>query len=138
MAFLLKSDYFSSITTGVLDALTGGDDNIITELSAEAVEEMKSYLNTRYLTATIFAASGTDRNKTLVMYCKDIALFHIYAVYSLTVIPVNRVNRYNNALNWLCDVRDQKINVDGLPINTNPLGVMIKTGTNPKRENHQL
>ena len=138
MGFLAKTDFYTSINTGVLDALTGGDDSIINELSAEAVEEVKSYLNTRYLTDTIFAATGTDRNKTIMMYCKDIALFHIYAVYSLTVIPVNRVNRYNNALNWCRDVRDQKINVDRLPINTNPAGVMIKTGTNPKRENHQL
>jgi hypothetical protein len=33
MAFLEKPDYVTTISTAALDALTGGDDQIITELS---------------------------------------------------------------------------------------------------------
>lgn len=134
MAFLEKEDYAFSINIPVLDALTGGDDGIIDELSAEAVEEMKSFLNARYDVDAIFEAGGGDRNKTIVMYCKDIALYHIYSIYNLRMIPGNRITRYKHALKWLEDVCEQKINPEGLTLNTKSF---VKTGGNEKRINHQ-
>jgi hypothetical protein len=134
-SFLNKPDYFSSIKTAVLDALTGGNDAIIDELSAEAVEEMKSYLNTRYDVNLIFGAAGTARNKSVVMYAKDIALYHIYSIAAFHIIPETRVNRYKKALSWLQDVNEQSINPEGLPLNTKSL---VKSGSNEKRINQQL
>ena len=133
-SFLSKPDYKYSINTLVLDGLTGGDDSIIDELSAEAVEEVKSYLNARYDVAAIFAAAGPARNKTILMYCKDIGLYHIYSIFTFREIPEIRVTRYKKAIHWLEQVCEQKINPEGLPINK----TMIKTGSNEKRINHQL
>lgn len=132
--FLIKADYFSTIKTTVLDALTGGNDTIIEELSAEAVEEMKSYLNTRYDINLIFAATGTLRNKTVLMYAKDIALYHIYSYAAFYAIPETRVNRYKKALSWLQEVHEQIINPEGLPTNSKSL---VRTGSNEKRINQQ-
>ena len=132
MAFLAKTDYRFSISISVLNTLTGGDDTIIDEMSAEAVEEMKSYLATRYDTTTIFAATGSNRNKSLMMYCKDISLYHLYSISTMMAIPDARVNRYNKALKWLEQVSEQKINPDGLPLNTKSL---VKSGSNEKRIN---
>ena len=137
MPFLAKTDYRFSINLTVLDSLTGGDDSIVDELSLEAIEEMKSCINERYNVISIFSAVGTDRNRTIMMYCKDIALYHIYSIYSLTPIPQSRINRYAKALSWLQDVRDQKINVDGLTLSTNPDSAMVKSGGNDKRGNYQ-
>src|SRR5690349_1435196 len=100
MAFLAKTDFKYSIDLNTLDALTGGDDSIWTELSDEAVQEMKSFLNARYDVATIFAAVGLLRDKTIVMYCKDICLYHLYSIYAFRAIPQIRVDRYNHALQW--------------------------------------
>ena len=135
MAFLKKPDYFSSINMDVLDALTGGDDTIIDELSNEAIEEVKSYLNARYDVDTIFAATGTDRNKTVLMYCKEIALFHIYSIYTFRAIPEIRITRYKNSFKWLKGVSVQQINPEGLQLNEK---TFVKTGSNEKRINHQL
>ena len=134
MAFLAKTDYRFSISISVLNSLTGSDDTIVDEFSAEAVEEMKSYLNTRYDVTAIFNTTGTNRNKTIMMYCKDISLYHLYSISTMVVIPEVRVNRYKKALQWLEDVNEQKINPDGLPVNTKSL---VKTGGNEKRINHQ-
>lgn len=134
MAFLAKTDFKFSIDLSVLDNLTGSDDTIIDELSAEAVTEMKSFLNSRYDVTVIFNAIGTARDKTIVMYCKDIALYHIHSLYNLRVIPAIRLNRYNHALQWMQDVCEQKINPEGLPVNTSSF---IKTGSNTPRINQQ-
>lgn len=134
MRFLTKPDFKHSISLTVLDALTGNDDTIIDELSAEAVTEMKFVLGARYDVNTIFSITGAGRPKNLVMYCKDIALFHIYSISNLGEIPENRVKRYEAALQWMKDVNAQKINLDGLPLNTKTL---VKYGSNEKRINHQ-
>lgn len=134
MAFLEKADYYTSINLSVLDALTGGDDSIIDELSAEAITEMKSFLNARFDVEQIFNATGVDRNKMILMYCKDIALFHIYSIYNFRRVPEIRDKRYKNALQWLQDVNEQRINPEGLPTNEK---TFVKTGGNEKRINHQ-
>ncbi len=134
MAFLAKTDFKYSIDLTTLDALTGADDSIWVELSDEAVQEMKSFLNSRYDVAAIFAAIGLLRDKTIVMYCKDITLYHLYSIYSFRAIPKIRIDRYNHALQWLADVQAQKINPDGYPVNTTSL---IKSGSNDKRMNQQ-
>lgn len=134
MAFLAKTDFKYSIDLTVLDALTGADDSIWVELSDEAVNEMKSFLNSRYDVATIFAAVGLLRDKSIVMYCKDITLYHLYSIYSFKAIPKIRIDRYNHALQWLQDVQAQKINPEGFLLNTS---TFVKYGGNDKRMNQQ-
>ncbi len=135
MAFLSKIDFRFSISTAVIDSITGGDDSIVDELAAEAIEEMKSYLNERYDVVTVFSATGTARNKMIVMYCKDIALYHLYSIPTLMTIPDNRINRYSKALTWLKDVRDQKLNINGLTVNV--ANSLVKSGGNDRRESYQ-
>ena len=132
--FLDKSDYSTSINIAVIDSLTGGDDAIINTLSEEAVEELKSYLNSRYDVQELFAVGGDERNKTLMMYAKDIALYHLYSINTLSSMPETRMNRYKKALSWLQDVSEQKINPEGLQLNNKSF---VKTGGNEKRINHQ-
>lgn len=134
MPFLEKADYKYAISISVLDQLVGYDDTIIDQLSAEAVIEMRGSLNSRYDVNTIFSVTGSGRNKTLLMYCTDIALYHIYSISLLNPIPQLRVDRYNHALQWLQDVNEQKINPEGLPLNTKSF---VKTGSNDKRINQQ-
>ncbi|MEP7170370.1 MAG: phage protein Gp36 family protein [Bacteroidota bacterium] len=129
-----KIDYRFTINVAVLDALTGGDDHIIDELSNEAITEMKSYLNARYDVDAIFNAVGDARDKTILMYCKDLALYHIFSYRSYKIVPENRMKRYEKALQWLEDVCKQKINPEGLTLNTKSF---VKTGSNDKRINQQ-
>ena len=132
-SFLVKEDYVYSISIEVLDTLTGGNDDIINQISLEAIEEMKSYLNARYDIQSIFSTSGDERNKTILMYCKDIALYHIYSIFTFREMPEIRYTRYKKAIHWLEQVCEQKINPEGLPINK----AFVKSGSNDKRNNHQ-
>src|SRR6185503_18330829 len=134
MSWLVKTDFKYSIDLTTLDALTGADDTIWQEISDEAVTEMKSFLNSRYDVTTIFTTIGIARDRSLLMYCKDITLYHLYSIYSFRSIPKIRVDRYNHALQWLQDVQAQKINPDGFPLNTS---TFVKYGSNDKRVNQQ-
>lgn len=136
-AFLDRPDYYTTINLTVLDTLVGGDTSIITELSLEAIEEMKSYLVSHYDVDAIFSAALATRNKTVLMYCKDIGLYHIFSLYSIRRMPAIREQRYKNAMQWLVNVSEQKLSPVGLPLNTNPESAFVKTGGNEKRINHQ-
>ena len=137
MAFLVHDDLKPAIKLSVLDQLTEGDSAIIDELAAASVEEMKAYLKTRFNVTTIFTATGSARNKLVLMYCRDLVVYHIYSRYTLKVIPAIKVERYKEALKWLEGVRDEMINPDGLPASTSATAGYIKTGSNEKRINHQ-
>ena len=45
----------------------------------EAIEEISGYLRPKYDTEIIFAATGAQRNRLVVMYTCDIALYHMAA-----------------------------------------------------------
>lgn len=134
MSWLAKADFKFSIDQSVLDNLTGGDDTIWQELTDEAVNEMSASLNSRYDVSHIFGTTGTGRDKTIMMYCRDLVLYHLFSIYSFRAIPQIRIDRYNHALQWLQDVSEQKINPEGLPLNTKSF---VKYGSNDKRVNQQ-
>jgi len=77
---------------------------------------------------------GDNRNKQLVMYMIDIALYHMHASINPRNIPQLRIDRYNNAINWckMVNAGDVTANLpDILPIQ----GYSIVYGSNPKRPN---
>lgn len=134
MSFLVKTDFRTSIALDTLDGLTGSDDTIWQDICDEAVIEMIGYLNSRYDAKSIFQAVGVNRDKTIMMYCKDIVLYHLFSSYNFREIPQIRITRYAAALQWMKDVTEQRINPEGFPLGTKTL---IKSGSNDKRVNQQ-
>jgi len=134
MGFLQKEDFRSSISLSAVDSLTGNEEEILMTISRQAEEEMKAYLSLRYDTQSVFNALGEDRNELILMYCKDLAIYHLYSISTLLPIPEVRATRYRQAHRWLKLVTEQKINPVGLPLSELSL---IKPGGNQKRSNHQ-
>jgi phage gp36-like protein len=135
MAFLDKGQFNTIISITVIDKLTGGDDGIINTLIDTAVDEMKSYLRTRYDVTAIFDAGALT--PLIAMYCKDITLYHLFSRSNQSQLPAIRDTRYKQALTWLNDVQDQKINPINLPVLTTGESELVKAGGNTKRNNHQ-
>ena len=134
MAFLVKEQFNTIISITVIDKLTAGDDGIINTLIDTAIDEMKSYLVSRYDLAIFTGEEGT---MLLNMYCKDITLYHLFSRSNQSQIPTIRETRYKQAIAWLNDVQDQKINPVGLTLLTDTEKALVKTGGNTKRNNHQ-
>ena len=101
----------------------------------EAVEEISGYLRPKYDTKAIFEATEYDRNKLIVMYACDIALYHMTASAPQKMGMEIRKERYERAVKWLEGVQVGKI-IPDLPLATdeegNPVGVPMVFGCQKK------
>ena len=118
MPFIVKADFEALIKNNVLDEVTDAEDTLIDQVSLMAQQEMESYLNQKYEVAVIFAATGNNRHKLIMMYAMDIALYHIHARVNPRYIPEIRQIRYDNAIKWLNSVAKGTITPD-LPARVN-------------------
>ncbi len=81
----------------------------------EAVEEIAGYLRPKYDAGAVFSASGKQRNKLVVMYTCDIAIYHMTASTPQKMGMEIRKERYERAIKWLEGVQAGKI-VPDLPL----------------------
>lgn len=135
--FIEMSDYPASIHMEILDALVRQDDTLIEVCEDQAIAEMRGYLSGRYDCDKIFSATGDQRNQLVLMYAKDIALYHIFCIHNPQKISKIRIDRYERAIEWLKGVSKYQISVEGLPLledseNDSP----FRMKSNPKRVNH--
>ena len=102
---------------------------------SEAIEEISGYLRPKYDCPAIFNAEGDSRNKTIVMYTCDIALYHMAASLPQKMGMEIRKERYERAIKWLEGVQAEKILPD-LPLATDesgePTGFLFKFSSQPK------
>lgn len=120
-----------------MELIEGSETTLITAAIDGAVAEAKSYLS-GYDTNAIFSATGRARNALLLIFVKDMALWH----YLNLANPGNelefRRSRYNAAIEWLRSVRKGD-NTPDLPktTTTSPTSSgSVSYGFNPKRGNH--
>lgn len=117
--FIQLSDYDSTVHRDILDSLLRGeaDDNsrIIEDCEMQAIAEMKSYLNKSYDVEKIFTTEGTARHPLVLMYAKDIAVYHLFCIHNPHKMSQIRKDRYERAVDWLKGVASGLITVDGAP-----------------------
>lgn len=117
--FIQLSDYDSTVHRDILDSLLRGeaDDNsrIIEDCEMQAIAEMKSYLNKSYDVEKIFTTEGTARHPLVLMYAKDIAVYHLFCIHNPFKMSQIRKDRYERAVDWLKGVASGLITVDGAP-----------------------
>lgn len=110
--FLTDEDY--SVTSDELttDVLTQSDTT--TRLKAErvAMEEVSSYLRSRYDMEKAFAMTGDQRNGKLVQITVDIALYYLAHALAQNMGIESRENLYKSSIAWLKDVQIGKASPD--------------------------
>ena len=79
MNFITKEDFKVVSSEASLKAITGASQDNIDNAIAEAQEEVAGYLRPKYDTEKIFAMEGNLRNRQIVMYTADIALYNMTA-----------------------------------------------------------
>ena len=77
--FITDEDYKVVIGEQALRVISQVSTENRTNAETEAVEEISGYLRPKYDTVAIFEATGTQRNRLVVMYTCDIALYHMAA-----------------------------------------------------------
>ena len=113
--FITDEDYKVVIGESALKVVSRGSAENRANAEAEAQEEMAGYLRPKYDCEAIFSAEDDGRNRLVVMYCCDIALYHMAASLPQKMGMEIRKERYERAVKWLEGVQSGKI-IPDLPL----------------------
>ena len=113
--FITDEDYKVVIGEQALKVVSQVSQENRANAETEAMEEIAGYLRPKYNTEAVFSAAGTDRNRLVVMYTCDIALYHMAASTPQKMGMEIRKERYERAVKWLEGVQAGKI-VPDLPL----------------------
>lgn len=118
-AFIQLADYDSTVHRDILDSLLRGEaedgNRIIEDCEMQAIAQMKSYLNKTYDVEKIFTAEGKARHPLVLMYAKDIAVYHLFCIHNPYKMSQIRKDRYQQALDFLKGVSEGMVTIDGAP-----------------------
>lgn len=132
--FIEQEDYNASIHSDILEAVTRGDQRTVEVCQNRAIQEMRGYMSGRYDCDAIFGATGDHRIDLVVMYCLDIAVYHILTIHNPQKISQIRKDRFEEAKTWLQGVRDGIINIEGAPeLEEKEESYPYQMRSNPKR-----
>lgn len=112
-AFIQLEDYDATLHREILDSLTRSDEAIIETCEDQAIAEMKGYLKSRYDVDAIFSKTGAERHPLILMYAKDIAVYHIFCIHNPMKMSKIREDRYERAISWLKMANSGDIVIDG-------------------------
>ncbi len=142
MAYLTIQELNTHLHDELVETITRGDETIAQAAIDAAMAEAKGYL-ARFDCARIFSASGSKRNQLLLIFIKDIAIWHLINLCNAGTELQFRQDRYERAIDWLKAVQRGDVSPD-LPIRESeegekqkdsPIGP-IAYGSNPKRCQH--
>lgn len=113
--FIDNEDYKVVIGDAALRVISQASPENISNAEAEAIEEISGYLRPVYDVDAIFSAGEFDRNRLVVMYTVDIALYHLSAAMPQKMGAEIRKERYERAIRWLEGVQSGRI-IPDLPL----------------------
>lgn len=142
MAYITADELRTHLHDEQIETITRGDDTIAQAAIDAAVSETRGYL-TRFDTDRIFQASGSRRNDLLLIFVKDIAVWHLVNLCNAGTELELREKRYDRAVDWLKAVQKGNVSPDlpereaeaGKADKNNPVGP-IAYGSNPRRVQH--
>jgi len=112
--FLTIDDYKAVVDAKTLDIINQSDPANLERAEGYAIDEIKSYLRAvqsnktgirPYDVDAAFAATDNDRNRQLVMYTVDVALYHLISWLPQRIGFEIREIRYKRAIAWLESVQ---------------------------------
>jgi phage gp36-like protein len=136
MAFLTVTELETHIYGENSAVISRGEASIPQAAVDGAIAEAKSYLK-KYDTASVFGATGSNRNALLLIFVKDIAVWHYIQLANPGIDIELREKRYNAAIAWLKGVQKGDISPD-LPDadDDEHASGTIQFGSNPKKVQH--
>jgi phage gp36-like protein len=121
-----------------IEAISDGDETLLTAAIDAGTQEAKSYLKAYDIDAEL-VNTGSARNALLMIFIKDIAVWHFINICHVNTSLELRQDRYKTALAWLKAVQKGEVLPD-LPAIVDADGeannLPYKVTSNPKRTNH--
>ena len=118
-----------------VDVITGGDNTILQSAIDAAISEAKGYLRAFDIT-TEFGKNGDARNSLLIIFLKDITVWHFVNICNVNTDLGLQMERYKRAIDWLKAVQKGDVVPDLEPLpEENKTGIIL-FNSNHKRDNH--
>ena len=118
-----------------IEAISDGDSTMLQAAIDAAIVEAKSYLGA-FDTAAELAKTGTARNPLLIIFVKDIAVWHFINICNVSTSLELRQDRYERAVAWLKAVQRGEVKPDLPELPTDQQAAIISYSSNTKRNNH--
>ena len=133
--YIIPEELTTHLGADQIEAISDGDNTMLQAAIDAAVSEAKGYL-TAYDSAAEFSKSGTDRNALLVIFIKDIAVWHFVNICHVNTSLELRQDRYERAVSWLKAVQKGEVKPDLSELPTDQQAAIITYNSNTKRNNH--
>lgn len=114
---LTLQDFKTHLYIEIINTITRDETDLINEAIDAAEGEAIGYLQ-RFDTEDLFSKLDDDRDKTLLMYLKDITVWHFLAVANPDTDLDYREKRYKNAITWLTKIQSGKVTPKGWVLST--------------------
>lgn len=140
MAFITPEELETHLYKENIEAISRKDGTILTAAIDAAIEEAYGYLGA-YDRKRIFSATGSRRNPLLLIFVKDIAVWHFVNLCNAGCDLELREKRYDRAVAWLRQVQKGETTAN-LPVIDNDGDGKPDTageyiyGSNPRRNQH--
>lgn len=93
-------DFETHLYAEIIDVISRENNDLLDKAIKAAELEAKGYL-TRFNIEDLFAKVNEDRDAVLLMYLKDMAVWHFIPVANPNIDVDYREMRYKNAIKWL-------------------------------------
>jgi phage gp36-like protein len=139
--YVTKEELSSNIYPEIVAMIESGNGNTVDTHINTALKTVSSKLGKYYQIDEEFQKTGDARNSLLVNAIKDIAIYHLYsAAESITNL---RVKRYEQAIDFLKEVQEQKTVLWGVPlrvdsVNSQDFFSQFQVGSTKQRPNELL
>ena len=111
--FLNANELYTHLFEETISSISGNDERLLLAAITGAISEAKGYLNA-YDRETICNKAGDERDALLLIWVKDIAVWHYINIARPAVDIDLRERRYNAAIAWFKGVQKGDI-VPDLP-----------------------
>jgi len=134
--YIEPTEINTHMNDGQIMSISEGDLTKLHTAIQAAITEVRGYLADRYDIDAEFAKTADDRNSLLVLYVKDIAVWHFVNLANVNTSLELRAKRRDDAIKVLESVHKGNFNMLLPQLEDENKQAVITYHSNEKRENH--
>lgn len=134
MSYIQPAEITTHLGAEQIEAISDGDETMLAKAISAAIIQATGYLS-GYDVESEFAKAGDQRNDLLVLWVKDIAVWHFINICNVNTSIELRAKRRDDAISDLRKIQKGDMVINLTP-KTSESTIPYKFSSNQKRSNH--
>ena len=134
MSYIQPAELTTHLGVEQIEAISDGDETMLAKAISAAIIQATGYLS-GYDVEAEFTKAGDQRNDLLVLWVKDIAVWHFINICNVNTSIELRAKRRDDAISDLRKIQKGEM-VINLTVKSAGENLPYKVTSNPKRNNH--